>query len=209
MFVTMDFEIADRILPSICSIAIITWDKGQVVDEFHSYVNPDCDVEDFFLDKHALTNQKLRNAPPLASLWIPIYDRLENKNVFCWNPNQVFRAMFHKAEIEQLNMPNLKYGSVMSICRRTWENIDSTHLENVTEELEITDIHNNALEDARSLGRIIYLAEEHLEVDSLEELFKETGFAGGIIKNGIKIPYKAIKKKDKTGYIVKDERIVV
>lgn len=203
MFVTMDFEIADRILPSICSIAIITWNNGEMIDVFHSYVNPDCEVEEFFLDRHALSDEKLKNAPSINEIWIPIFDRLEHRTVFCWNPNQIFRAMLHKAEIEQLNMPNLNYGSVMSICKRTWKNIDCSHLETVTDELGITDIHNNALEDAKSLGKLIYMAAEHLELETPYSLFKEIGFAGGYIRNGVKMPYSAVKSKDKKFYITK------
>lgn len=203
MFVTMDFEIADRILPSICSIAIITWEDGQIIDTFHSLVDPDCEVEEFMGLKHGMDNTFLLDAPPITELWVPIFDRLEHKTVFCFNPNQAFRAMMHKAEIEQLNMPNLNYGSVQSICKRTWKGLDDYSLPSISEKLNITKIHNNALEDAITLGKIIYKASDEMELNNPYGLFKKIGFAGGKIRNGIKLPYRAVKSKDKQFYIAK------
>lgn len=206
MFVTMDFEIADRILPSICSIAIITWENGKIIDTYQSLVNPDCEVEVFFKDRHGINDWQLSEAPSLSDIWIPVFDRLENKMVFCWNPNQSFRTMMHKAEIEQLNMPNLIYGSVMSIYRRTWGNDGSTNLRDASEMLHMTNIHNNAYEDARTLGRMIYGAARHLELDNVYLLFRKIGFAGGIIKDGIRVPYSAVKQKGNDIYIAKERK---
>lgn len=204
MFVTFDLEIADRILPSICSIAILTWEDGRIVDEFYSLINPDCEVEEFLCNKHGLTNEQLSEAPTLPELWIPIFDRLYHKTVFCYKPNQIFRTLFQKAEIEQLNIPNMNYGSVQSICRRTWKGLDDYSLSNMTEKLNITNIHNNAYEDAKSLGRIIYKAADELDLNTPYELFRAIGFAGGYIRNNIKTPYRAIKTKDKKFYTTKE-----
>lgn len=117
MFVTMDLEIADRLLPSICSIAIITWENGKIIDEFYTLIQPDCEVEDFFKDRHALTDEELSLAPTLPEKWIEIYDRLENKTVFCYRPNQIIKTLIERANVEKLNVPNFLYGSVESICK--------------------------------------------------------------------------------------------
>lgn len=204
MFVTVDIEIADRVLPSICSIGIITWENGQIIDDFFSLVNPDCEVEEFFKDRHGLTDIELQNAPTLPELWIDIYDRLDHKTVFFYNANQALRTIIERAAIEQLNLPHMNYGSVKSICKRTWKGLENYSLPAITEKFNITNIHNNAHEDSISIGKLIYMAAEHLELTNPYDLFKKIGFAGGYIRNNKKIPYRAVKSKDKQFYITKE-----
>ena len=203
MFVTVDAEIADRILPSICSISILTWEDGKIINEFSSLINPDCEVEAFFNDRHGLSDNELRNAPTLQEKWIEIFDLLEHKTVFCYDPNQFFRTLIQKAQLEQLNLPNLNYGSVKSICKRTWHGLDDYSLPNITNKLNITNVHNNSYEDAKSLGKIIYKSAEYLDLNSPYDLFRAIGFAGGYIRNNKKIPYRAVKSDDKKFYVTK------
>lgn len=203
MFVTMDINIADRILPSICSIAICVWENNIIIDEFFSYINPDCEVEEFFIEKHGITDDALKNAPTLPELWIKIYDMLENKTVFCYDHNHVIRTLMNRSQLEQLNMPDMNFAGVKSLCIRTWKDFNDYSLYNITEKLDITNIHNDVIEDARSLGKIIYKATDYLNLNSPYELFRKTGFAGGYIRNNNKISYRAIKIKDKNIYITK------
>jgi DNA polymerase-3 subunit epsilon len=204
MFVTMDIEIADRLLPSICSIAIIIWENGGIIDEYYSLINPDCEVEEFFYDRHGLKDNVLEKAPTLPEEWIKIYDMLDHKTVFCYDPNQVFRTLLHKAEIEQLNLPNINYGSVKSICKRTWKGLDDYSLKAMTEKLKITTNHYNAYDDAKSLGEIIYKASDSLDLNTPYDLFRAVGFAGGYIRNNKKIPYRAVKLKENGYYTTKE-----
>ena len=71
-FVTLDMELADRILPSICSITIIEWNDNNIVNIIDTYINPDCEVEEFFADRHGITNEMLKDAPTLPEKWIEI-----------------------------------------------------------------------------------------------------------------------------------------
>ena len=203
MFVTVDFEIADRLLPSICSIAILTWENGEIIDSFFSYIKPDCEIESFLQDRHGISDEQLKNAPTLPQQWIEIFDRLENNTVFFFNPNQALKTLIERTQIEQLNLPNMNYGSVQSICKRTWKGLDNYLLPTITETLEISSVHHDAYEDAKNLGKIIYMAAEHLELESPYDLFKKIGFAGGYIRNNKKLPYRAIKSKDKKYFITK------
>lgn len=203
MFITMDINIADRVLPSICSIAICTWEDSKIINEFFSYINPDCEVEDFFINKHGLTDKELENAPTLPELWVEIYDMLENKTVFCYDHNHVMRTLINRSQLEQLNMPNMNFAGVKSLCKRTWKNLDDYSLTSITEKFNITNIHDDVREDAKSLGKIIYMATDYLNLDSPYDLFKKVGFAGGYIRNNKKILYRAIKIKDKNIYITK------
>lgn len=201
MFVTIDMELADRILSSFCSISILYWENGEIIKEFHTLINPDCEVEEFFKDRHGLTDEELSQAPTLPYVWKEIYDLLENKMVFAYDANRVMKTLINRAEVDVLNVPNFDYGNVQSIVKRTWKGLDDYRLQNITEKLNITKIHNDSYEDAKSLGKLIYKATEELELEKPEELFHQIGYAGGYIRNNKKYCYRAKKnKKTKTFY---------
>lgn len=194
-YLTLDAELADRYLPSICDIGIVAWQDGVVVSEYHSYINPDCDIEEFFHDRHGLTEEFLSKAPYIQNVWIQIYDMLEGNLVFMYDANRVIKTFTEMCIVNQLNMPDITYASAMSLSRRTWKGLDDYRIINVTEWMGITHKHNSAIEDARSIGTIINEAVSDTGAEDIDDLFHITGFSGGKIKKGKKLPYRAIKDK--------------
>lgn len=202
-FVTLDMELADRMLPSICSITIIEWEDNKIINILDTYINPDCEVEEFFADRHGITNEMLKDAPTLPEKWIEIYDALDHKMVFAHNANRTIKALKQRASIDLLKMPNLRFGDTASIARRTWPGMDSYRLPELTESLNITKYHNNSYEDAKSVAKIVNMSSELFDADTPGELFRIIGYAGGIIRNQEKISYRAVKDKENDIYIQK------
>lgn len=200
-YVTLDMELADRMLPSICSITIIEWEDGKITKILDTYINPDCEVESFFSDRHGITNEMLIDAPTLPEKWIEIYDALNHKMVFSHFANRTIKALKQRASVDQLLMPNMRFGDSASIAKRTWPRLEDYRLPYLTEILNITKFHNNSYEDAKSVAKIVDMSAELYDVYSSGELFKTIGYAGGIIKNQEKISYKAIKDKKNNIYI--------
>ena len=200
-FVTLDMELADRMLPSICSITIIEWNDNNIVNIIDTYINPDCEVEEFFADRHGITNEMLKDAPTLPEKWIEIYDALDHKMVFAHNANRTIKALKQRASVDLLKMPDLRFGDTASLARRTWPGLDSYKLQELTETLNITKFHNNSYEDAKSVAKIVNMASELFDADSPGELFRLSGYAGGIMRNQEKLSYRAVKDKKNDIYI--------
>ena len=200
-FVTLDMELADRMLPSICSITIIEWNDNNIVNIIDTYINPDCEVEEFFADRHGITNEMLKDAPTLPEKWIEIYDALDHKMVFAHNANRTIKALKQRASVDLLKMPDLRFGDTASLARRTWPGLDSYRLQELTETLNITKFHNNSYEDAKSVAKIVNMASELFDADSPGELFRLSGYAGGIMRNQEKLSYRAVKDKKNDIYI--------
>lgn len=200
-FVTLDMELADRMLPSICSITIIEWNDNSIVNIIDTYINPDCEVEEFFADRHGITNEMLKDAPTLPEKWIEIYDALDHKMVFAHNANRTIKALKQRASVDLLKMPDLRFGDTASLARRTWPGLDSYRLQELTETLNITKFHNNSYEDAKSVAKIVNMASELFDADSPGELFRLSGYAGGIMRNQEKLSYRAVKDKKNDIYI--------
>lgn len=202
-YLTLDIELADRMLPSICSISIRTWEDGVNTKTFSTLINPDCEIEDFLTKRHGITQEMVKNAPTLPEIWKEIYDLLEDNLVFAHFANDVIKKLTSRAAVDYLNMPNLKYGCTASIAKRTWSEQPDFRLHPLSEALNITKVHNNSNEDSKTIGIIINKSIKHHEVNSVIELFEKIGFAGGYINNGLKTCYRAVKDKKKKVFITK------
>lgn len=205
-YLTLDIELADRILPSICSITIRNWEDGVNTNTFSTLINPDCEIEDFLTERHGITQEMVKNAPTLPEIWKEIYDLLENKLVFAHFANDVIQKLMLRASVDYLNLPNLKYGCTASIAKRTWREQNNYRLNVLSEALNITKIHNNSKEDSLTVGIIINKAMEIHNVTSIISLFEQIGFAGGQIKDNTKICYRAIKNKKDNIFITKTKK---
>ena len=195
-FLTLDMELADRILPSICSISIMQWENDKIKACFHTLLDPDCDIEAFFNDRHGLKNEDLINSPALRTKWVRIYDILENQTIFAHNANRTMQALAKRASIDYLNMPDCKFVDTASICRRCFPGLKDYRLPNVTEQLSITDIHNNSFVDAQSIGIILNRAIKEESVNDYYELFKKVGFVGGQFKDKTKMLFRPCRNKE-------------
>lgn len=199
-YLTFDAEIADRFLPSICEIGIIAWQDGIMVSQYHTYVNPDCNVEEFFNERHGISDDFLSKAPFIQNVWIPIYDMLDGNLVFFYDPNRMIKTLSDTCTVNQLNLPDFRYASVSSISRRLWKGLDDYRIINVTEWMGLTHSHNSAIEDAKSVGLLINEAIKDAGCEDVEELFHAVGYAGGEVSRGRKLPYRAYMDKKNGGY---------
>lgn len=204
-FTTFDIEFADVILPSICSISIVDWDDSGIINQYTTTINPDCEIDEYFKDRHGINLEQTKNSPLIGEAWIDIFNHLENKIVFSHYANRNIRALKSLADINYLNMPPLIYCCSASISRKLWPYFKNDTLPEVTERLGITSTHFDSLEDAKSVGYIVKRAMADLEITSLSELFDKIGFTGGVVKEGERYIFRAIKKE--AGFIakVKDE----
>ena len=200
-FYTMDIELADRILPSYCSITILQWHDNNITGVFHTLLNPECDVESFFENRHGLTNDDLKNSPMLREKWVRIYDILEGKTVFIHNANSVMNGLLKRTSADYLNIPDFTFIDTTSISRRCFPGLDNYKLPAVAEALSITDRHNNSLEDAKTVGTILLYAIQNENATDYYDLFRKIGYVGGKFKNGQKELFRPIKDKTRNCYI--------
>lgn len=206
VFYTIDLELADRILPSYCCISIIQWSDGIIKNVYSSLLYPDCDIEEYMQKRHGIKAKDLKDAPTFANVWNELFPIIKGKMIFFANGAKEVAMLQQRLAADYLSMPNFKYGSVMSICRRTWDNISKYNMETVTSELNISSTHFNSLNDAVSMGIIIGKSMEYHKVDTVVALFDKIGYSGGYIIGNTKVPYRAIKDKRSGEFYEKIER---
>lgn len=202
-YITIDFDIADRILPSYCCISVITWKDGIMTDVYSSYIYPDCDIEEFMANRHGILNIDVEEAPTMQNVWKEVQDIIKDKLVFFVNGAKDVDMLIKRLGVDYLSVPDFKYASIISMCKRTWKDLSRYDLATITSELGITSKHYNSMDDAISMGMLINKSLEIHKASNIEELFNKIGFAGGYIISGHKVVYRARKdKKSKEFYQV-------
>jgi DNA polymerase-3 subunit epsilon len=69
-FVSIDFEHATSIKGTVCSVGIVVFENGEVIDEFYSLVKPpNNEYNQYTILKHNITPEHTINSP----LFIEIY----------------------------------------------------------------------------------------------------------------------------------------
>ncbi len=76
-FVAIDFEAANGVTTSVCSVGIVIVRSREIVEEFYSLVKPVPNHYDFFTTKiHGLKKKDTENAPAFPQVWSQIEKKL-------------------------------------------------------------------------------------------------------------------------------------
>jgi DNA polymerase-3 subunit epsilon len=84
-FAALDVETANADMASICSIGVATFDSGQLVDEWHSLVDPRDYFDDVNVSIHGITERDVAGAPDYAALSRDLAARLSGAVVVTHN----------------------------------------------------------------------------------------------------------------------------
>ena len=194
-YITINFEVADRYLPSYCSVAAIKWENDEIEDVFETYLYPDCEIESFFNNRHNITNKMVEQAPKLYDVWTELSQFIGEGPAFFVNGSKDIDALMQRVAVDNLACPDMEYGSIISLFKRTWpdKKLDKYTLPNMLHALEIDSKSYDATQDAISMGIIIRKAKEKQKVSSIQDLFNVTGYACGVIISGRKYVCRAKK----------------
>ena len=193
-FVTLDYEYADRILPSICSISIFFWKDKKMVEKYNTLIDPECEIEEFFTNRHLITDEMVKGKPKLRYIWKDIYDMINGHFVFIHNANRSVHDLQVRTLYDHMNMPNFVFLDTHSLAKRTWRHFEEFKLPDLNKRLKLVPKDYNSMHDAVAVAKIVYLALEEHEAKTVQELFSKVGFAGGFMFSGKRIPYRAIKR---------------
>lgn len=86
-FIAIDFETANQMPSSVCSIGVVMVRNGQIVDSFYSLIQPEPNYYNYWCQRvHGLSRQDTDDAPVFPKVWQQIEERIAD--VFF--PNQEF-----------------------------------------------------------------------------------------------------------------------
>lgn len=160
-FVALDVETANADMASICSIGVATFDSGQLVDEWHSLVDPRDYFDEVNVSIHGITARDVAGAPDYATLSRDLAARLAGAVVV--THTHFDRVALSQATVRHGASPlGCTWLDSARVARRTWAECATSGygLANVCQMIGYRFRHHNALEDAKAAGNVMLAAME-------------------------------------------------
>lgn len=179
-FVAIDFETANASRDSACSIGIVTFKDGKIVNEYYHLIRPDeLDFDPFNVEIHGITEDMVKNEPRFNELWPEILPMLENKNVVAHYAQFDMSVLRKTLDYYNIPYPNFSYICSWILSKKAFPNLLSYRLNDVAESINFQFNHHNALDDAKACGAIVLKALENSKANNFEEFAKEYNFICG------------------------------
>ena len=172
-FVALDVETANSDYASICSIGAARFERGAIVDEFYTLVDP----QDYFaavnVGIHGIDRDKVARAPRFA-------EALLRLNEFVADSVVVHHTQFDRSAISQaaaranLPPPSWRWLDSALVTRRTWphRSRDGYGLAEVCRMIGYRFAHHDALADAKAAGHVILAAMRKTGARTIEPIIE-------------------------------------
>ena len=171
-FVAIDFETANSLRSSVCSVGIVQVKNGKIIKEIQSLINPLSEFHYYNTKIHGITEYMVHGAPTFEEFWPDMKGLLENQVVIAHNASfdmgvlQESLRQFHEPS------PNFEYGCSYQIAKKVWPNLYNHKLSTVANYLGISLRHHDALEDARAAAIITVEAMKKTQTNTVQQLAK-------------------------------------
>ena len=166
-FVAIDFETANSSRSSVCSLAAVTVENGQIIRSAYSLIRPPVmDFNYLNIQVHGINPEDVMNKPTFNQIWERICPHLENKIVIAHNAAfdiSVLRSILNEYS---LPLPKFKHACTVQIARKAWPDEENYKLNTLAQKFQIDFDHHNALHDARTCAKIAILAGQKLKADN-------------------------------------------
>lgn len=170
-FVAIDFETANSSRSSVCSLAAVTVENGQIVRSAYSLIRPPVMKFDARnIEVHGIYPEDVKNKPTFDQLWERIRPHLENKIVIAHNAAFDISVLRSILKEYSLAMPTFKHACTVQIAKKTWPGGENYRLSTLAQKFQIDFEHHNALHDARTCAKIAILAGRELQTENFLQL---------------------------------------
>lgn len=169
-FVAIDFETANSLRTSVCSIGIIQVKNGKIIKEINTLINPLSEFHYYNTKIHGITEDMVMSAPTFEEFWPNFKGFIEGKTIIAHNAS--FDISVLRASLDNFHepYPDFQYGCSFQISKKVWPNLYNHKLSTVANYLGISLNHHDALEDARASALITIEAMQKTRTNSVQEL---------------------------------------
>ena len=164
-YTAFDFETASGKNP--CSIGIVVFEDGEVVDEYYSLINPEIEkFNPFTIGIHGITENDVINEPNFLEVWDKIKHFFENKIIVAHNSSFDLSVLNYSLERYNLTIPTHNSFCTLKISRQIIES-SNYKLSTLASHFNIEqNNYHNALEDAFVCGKLFHIL--MFQVDEIE-----------------------------------------
>lgn len=163
-FVAIDFETAVG-YNSICSVGIITVEKGEIVEEYHQLIQPPNNEYNYYTTMvHGMTSADTANSPTFPEVYPEIKKRISGKTLVAHN--EAFdRAVLQKTmALHGLDYCELSLAPRWECTRKLFKKsgFKRCDLATLSSKHNIVLNHHEALSDARACANL-YIIHKKME----------------------------------------------
>jgi DNA polymerase-3 subunit epsilon len=173
-FVAIDFETANASRSSVCSVAAVTVENGEIVRSAYSLIRPlDMHFDWRNIEVHGITAKDVMNKPTFIELWERIRPHLEGKTVIAHNAAFDIGVLRSVLEEGNLPFPAFQHACTLKIAKKVWPQLANHKLSTLANYFQIDFNHHNALHDAKTCALIALRAQKELQVGSFIQLMQK------------------------------------
>ncbi len=158
-FAALDVETANPDFASICQVGVVTFTDGQITGSWQSLVDPEDDFDPVNVSIHGINATSVAGAPRFVDVFSDL-SRLLTPHVVATHTAFDRVAMSRAQEKYGLEHLACEWLDTARVCRRAWPQFARRGygLAPVAKNFGIEFRHHDALEDARTAGRILVRA---------------------------------------------------
>lgn len=171
-FVAIDFETANNLRSSVCSVGIVQVKNGKIYKEVQSLINPLSEFHYYNTKIHGISEYMVHDAPTFEEFWPDMKSMIEGQLVIAHNASFDIGVLQESLRQFQEPSPAFEYGCSYRIAKKVWPELYNHKLSTVSNYLGISLRHHDALEDARAAGIITIKAMQNTQTNSVQQLAK-------------------------------------
>ncbi len=154
-FAAIDFETANHMRSSVCSVGVVIVRDGEIVDKYYSLIYPEPDYFTYWTTQiHGLTMDDVQNAPVFPKVWKEIEPLIEGLPLVAHNSpfdEGCLRAVF---KVYQMDYPDYEFYDTCAAARRQLH-LPNNQLQTVAAYCGFNlENHHHALADAEACAAI-------------------------------------------------------
>lgn len=145
---------------NIIEIAAIRYRKGIECEKFFTLIKPPVDISSRITKITGITNEMVKNCPPIESVIHNFYGFIQNSILVAYNASFDLNFLHHNAAKENLLITN-NVIDALQVCRKLYPDFDNHKLCTVCEnfKIDLTNAHR-ARNDARATAKILFYCYE-------------------------------------------------
>jgi len=156
-FVAIDFETATGQRDSACSVGIVSFKDGEIIEEFHALIQPP--YNEYFwrnTEIHGITAHDTRDIGSFDHIYPEIYKRLKGKTIVAHNESFDRSVLKQSMKLYGIEAPDLKLHKKWECTLKTYKakGFKPANLAACCSVMEIELQHHEALSDARACGNL-------------------------------------------------------
>lgn len=157
-FTSVDIELANSDLHSICEIGIARFRAGNLVETWRAVINPECDFEAIYHSNlHGIRQEHAQDAPTFPAIYGTLERFLDGENCIYhaasnFDPNCISSAC-RRYLLEDVT-DGATWRSTLDLARQCWPGESSYKLENLCKKIRHSYLPHNALEDSIACGAL-------------------------------------------------------